>query len=229
VWSSVTPFDDSKPLDHIVKSIAQDAANEKMISTRGPFSDQNPNKAMVNKRMAQLGLDPNNVSGSIRDRAKTAQTLLPHLDDISALIRQADADGDLGLVVTRLNDLATGKVGVDPTKGKIFSKLASNLSFMSSAVGMVHGGVRAGSSLPLIDHWQHVLGAKDPETLISELGIARKWVEGYSQMVGETKPVSGITPLLGASGVPVVNSQADFDKLPKGAVYMEDGHQLMKP
>ena len=30
-------------------------------------------------------------------------------------------------------------------------------------------------------------------------------------------------------GVPVVNSQADFDKLPKGTVYMEDGHQFKKP
>ena len=200
VWGGVRPFDDTVPVDHIAKLIAQDAANEKMISTRGPFSPENPSKAMVNKRLAQMGLDPNNVSGSVRDRAAVATTVLPHLDSIDSLIHQAMTDGDLGVVMTRLNDLATGKIGVDLTKGKIFSKLATDLTFVSSAIGMAHGGARAGASLPLVEHWRRALGAKDPGTLLSELGEARKWMQGYAQMAGSSKQVNtgGMSPATGS-------------------------------
>ncbi len=199
-WASVRPFDESVPVDRIARMIAQDAANEKLISARGPFSAQNPSKAMIKSRMAQLGIDPNNIGQSIRDRASMANTLLPHMDELQSLIKQAQADGDLGVLATRFNELATGKVGVDPTKSKLFSKVASNLAFISSAIGITHGGVKGGSSLPMIEHWKSVLGAQDPNTLLSQLSVARKWIDGYAQMAGANKPVEGITPVTPPAG-----------------------------
>jgi hypothetical protein len=39
-----------------------------------------------------------------------------------------------------------------------------------------------------------------------------------------------VTPhAAGGASIPTVSTQAEFDKLPKGAVYMEDGKQYRKP
>jgi hypothetical protein len=202
-FRNVRPFDpDHATVDRIIRDIAQDAANEKEIPTRGPFDPvNNPSKTYVNARMTQLGLAPNNVTGSIRDRAAVAATIQPHIDTIENLLDQAQKDGDMGVVMTRLNRILTGDVGDDPTKGKIFSKLYTELTFMNSAVSMAHGGARAGASLPLINHWAHAIGATDPATLRSELGAVREWVDGYAKMAGAQKPVNpNIPPVPGAAG-----------------------------
>ena len=68
---------------------------------------------------------------------------------------------------------------------------------------MAHGGARAGASLPLINHWASVLGAKDPDTLKAELGVTRDWVDGYARMAGQNKPVvprGQISPVPGGAG-----------------------------
>jgi hypothetical protein len=93
------------PVDRIAREIGQDAANWKNVSARGPFSDQNPSKMMINKRMAELGIDPNNISGSIRDRAATASTVLPHLDE-TAQLRQQCVEFMEGLVIQVVQRLA---------------------------------------------------------------------------------------------------------------------------
>jgi hypothetical protein len=201
-WSSVRPFDPTKPIDNIVKLIAQDATNEKMIATKGPFSDENPSKAMVNKRLAQLGLDPNNVTGSIRDRVALASTVLPHISSIQGLVDEAEHTGQLGVVMKRWNDVVLNKVGDDPTPNQIITRLASNLSLATTALGMTHGGARAASSLPVIAHWNEVIGAKTERTLKAQLGVVREWLEGYSKMAGPNKDLNLSIPPVGGRGAP---------------------------
>ena len=149
--------------------------------------------------MAQLGIDPNNVSATMRDRAELAQTVLPHFDTVMNLIQQAKADGDMGILMTRWNDLLTGKVGEDPTKGHVFSALSTQLTFLNSAIAMTHGGLRAAASPQVLEKWNAAIHAKDPDTLVSQLQQAHEWMEGYAKMAEGAKKV---TPTSGETATP---------------------------
>ncbi len=173
---AVAPFNPSNRIDNLVALMAKDET-----AARGLMDARD--KKLVTARMAQLGVDPNNVTGSMRDRAAQASTVLEHLNQVQGIIDEADKARELGLVATRWNDFLTGKLGEDPTKDHIFSKLATNLTFLQSAVAMAHGGVRAGGSLPMVEHWQTALAAKDPGTLRQQLNVAKSWMQGYAQMV----------------------------------------------
>lgn len=176
------PFDpDGNVIDSLVRNIAQDGANWKAVPSY--------QKAAVNKRLMESNLQPNNVTNDIRGRAAMANQTISHLDTIIEKIKQADKDGDLGVLATRWNDLLTGDVGNDVTKGKLFSSLGADLSFLTKNMAMVHGGVRAAASKPILEEMKKTLQAKDPATMISQLQAARGWMVGYSKMAGPEKPI----------------------------------------
>jgi len=58
------------------------------------------------------------------------------------------------------------------------------------------------------------------------MGNAREKIKGMlkSSAIGQAVGAPG-----GDQNIPVVRSQADFDKLPKGAIFMEDGKKYKKP
>jgi hypothetical protein len=181
----VKPFDPSNRTDSIVSAIGNDAANWKMAT--------NPaDKYQITKRMAELGIDPGNITGSMRDRAKNARLILGHLDEVNRIIDQAEKDGELGVVATRWNDFLTNKLGTDPTKDQTFAKLSSELGFLSTAVAMAHGGLRGGSSPGMVEHWEKALEAKDAGTLRAKLGEAKKWMQGYATLDHGMQDVSPI-------------------------------------
>lgn len=169
-------------IDHLVQMIGADSKNTTWLNGH-------PEKYKVERRMAELGIDPNNVTGSQRERAKNAQLILQHLGSINDLIDQADKQGELGVVANRWNDFLTNKLGKDETKDQIFSKLSSELGFLTTAAAMAHGGVRGGSSPQMLEHWEKTLEAKDPATLKSKLSALKEWMQGYSAMVPEPKDV----------------------------------------
>jgi hypothetical protein len=184
--STIAPFDSSSRLDSIVKQIANGDTTLAKSATNAR------DKYQIETRMAQLGLDPANITTSMRDRANNARLILDHMKDINGIIDKADKDGDLGVVATRWNDFLTNKLGKDPTKTQVFAKLSSELGFLSTAVSMAHGGLRGGSSPTMVEHWEKALDAKDPQTLRAKLGEATKWMEGYSKLdQGLTKQANG--------------------------------------
>jgi hypothetical protein len=206
----IKPFNPSDRIDNLVRLMGQDAANERLLYGR--------DKVAVTNRMAQLGIDPNNATGSMRDQAARAGLVLDHLKTINQIINKAEADGDLGLVASRWNDFLTNKLGKDPTKTQVFSKLSSQLGFLSTAIAMTHGGLRAGSSEPVIEHWQKVLYAQDPDTLRSKLAQATNWMQGYYGLVGSGKQAGGskndvtITPVTPSAQPVDSNKVNDFLK-----------------
>ena len=177
---TIRPFDPSSRTDNIVSAIASDAANWKMATNAA-------DKYQISKRMTELGLDPNNITGSMRERATNAKLILGHLGDVNKIIDEADKAGELGIVATRWNDFLTNKLGSDPTPDHIFSKLTSNREFLATAIAMAHGGLRGGSSPQMLEHWQAALSAKDGATLKAKLGQATKWMEGYASMLPSPK------------------------------------------
>lgn len=192
--ASVPPFDPANRLDSLVQQIANGDTTLEKAKTNAR------DKFQIEDRMAQLGLTPANITTSMRERATNARNILKEMDRIDGIITQADKDGDLGVVATRWNDFLTNKLGSDPTKTQVFSKLSSDLGFLSTAVSMAHGGLRGGSSPTMVEHWEKALDAKDPATLKSKLGEARQWMEQYAQM---DKGLKGqpITPLQAGGSV----------------------------
>jgi len=191
----IRPLDPANELDHKVIALATDAQMGGHLITNAQDKDR------VNRRMAELGLQPGMITSSMRDRAKNARLILGHLTDINSIINQADKDGDLGVVATRWNDFLTNKLGSDPTKTQVFAKLSSELGFLSTAVSMAHGGLRGGSSPTMVEHWEKALDAKDPQTLRAKLGEAKKWMEGYATL---DRGMADISALPGAG--PDVNA-----------------------
>ena len=157
----------------------------------------------IELRMTELGIDPNNITTSMLERANNAKLVMGHIQDITNIINEAERKGELGVVATRWNDWLTNKLGDDPTPDHIFSKLSGNQGFLSTAVAMAHGGLRGGASPQMVEHWEKALSAKDGGTLKAKLGEAMKWMGGYAAMVPDTKDVAdklraktggGITP-----------------------------------
>ena len=76
----------------------------------------------------------------------------------------------------------------------------------------------------------------DVETVRNKLAAIRKqiqglneaqreaYAEGFQALPGDKAAAKG-----GSSGIPTISSQAEFDKLPSGAEFMEDGEKYRKP
>lgn len=173
------PFNPTDPIDNVIRM----AASDSQLGDREFHKLTKPQQAQYEKRLADLDVTPNNVSNSIRERAILARGVLSHLGDINKLIDQADREGDLGVVATRWNDFINDKLGSDPTKSQIFSKLRSEQGFLSTAAAMAHGGLRGGSSPSMVSHWQQILEAKDAKTLKSKLSALTDWMTTYANMV----------------------------------------------
>lgn len=205
VGPSVQPFNPADPVDAAVQRLANDAANWKGISDR-PGDVVNSNK--VNKRLAELGVAPNNITGSIRDMAERAKTVLPEYDKVLGLVSKLDKEGKLGAVNSRWADFMAGKVGQgDPE----FQHLRVGLSLLKSNLALVHGGARAGGSIEMAKRFDKLLnsGVMDGKTLAAGIDEAKQWVSGYSQM--NVRPIGGgaeatpSTPLPEAPEIPKVN------------------------
>lgn len=177
----VKPFNPADSVDFRVAAIGRDAANWKMVNNAA-------DRERVVKRMAELGIEPSNITGSMRERAANAGLVLQHLTDIDKILAEAERQGELGIVATRWNDFLTNKIGQDTTKSQTFAKLQSNLGFLQTAVAMAHGGLRGGSSPQMAEHWAKALEAKDPNTLRAKLGAAKSWMQGYASMTSGSLP-----------------------------------------
>lgn len=211
--TKVRPFNPTSRLDHIVSDIARDAANWKEVTNTN-------DKFQVTQRMAELNLDPNNLTTSMREQATRAGQVLQHLDEIDKLIDEADKAGVLNNVAANWNRFLTqGSLSAhvpgigmepkkftfsaDPTVNQIFSRLETNKGFLATAVGMTHGGMKAGSSEPIIDHWEKILSANDAPTLRARLAEARNWMKGYASMRPTQEQIEqkvGASPAGGGGG-----------------------------
>ena len=180
VPKSGSPFDPTNPIDRAIYFSGIDTKMGDDIKKDLPKG--NYIKEALSNRAAELGVIPNEVDAAERSRSLMAQSLIPHMEAVYNLIHQAEAEGELGVVKTRWNQLLTGKVGDDPTPDHIYSKLATNLSFLGSATAMVHGGLRGGSSPGMIQHWDEAIRAADPETMLAELGQVYEWMKGYQNI-----------------------------------------------
>ena len=74
------------------------------------------------------------------------------------------------------------------------------------------------------------------ETVKTKLAAMRKQIQGLNEAQREAYaegfqalPGDKAAAKAGASGIPTVASQSDFDKLPSGAEFMEDGKKYRKP
>jgi hypothetical protein len=150
-------------------------------------------------------------------RAQLAAQEVPGvIQEITALKDQ------LGPIAGRWSEFMQGKVGAPNPE---IAGLRSDLIFLSSAVALAHAVGRLPENLR--EEFDQMINApkQSPENLITTLNHVQKWMQDNAQyMTGRPGGAQR-----GGGGIPTVSTKAEYDKLPSGAVYMEDGRKFKKP
>lgn len=159
---------------------------------------------------------------SQRDAAGRAHTM----EDVEGRIRQALKNPEIqkgtGPLAGRLSE-AQGRLGTLP---KDLAELQQDLV----SYGAFQAGLHPVRGIGAMQYFEKVMGGlgQDPEQLIGKLDSnakTAKSVEKTGDMRTAGSPAAGGGP----ASAPTVSSKRDFDKLPSGAVYMEDGKKYRKP
>lgn len=168
-----TPADPLE-VDYWTKQVQGDAKNFGLIKNKGL-------QQAVSHKLAEQGVNVNQIDAQTRDAAKFSQAALSHINKIDSIISKLEKSGQLGPVMSRWNDFMTSKVGVGPE----FAELRNNVKLLTTAMGRVHGGARGGSSPSMIAHLNGMLNAStmDPATLRSGMGVFKDWLSTYASMV----------------------------------------------
>lgn len=122
-------------------------------------------KAMGLENQAEAGQD--HVG-----KVLAARVVVPMLYDtdpadpgVIQLINQLDKNGELGVVASRWNDFMARKVGADPTKDQLFTRLRNRLDLAQTKMMQAHVGNRGGAFM--LDHFLALaeVGKLDANTL----------------------------------------------------------------
>lgn len=126
-------------------------------------------------------------------------------------------NGKLGPMAGRWNDVMQGKVGMnDPD----FAGLRADLLMYSSAVALMHARGRLPENLR--EEFDHAIN--NPAQDFSNLKAVMTKVDGWAVKNPGVKADGGPQ-----GSTPTVTTKAEYDKLPKGTEYMEDGKKYRKP
>lgn len=158
-------------------------------------------------------------TGTQRDAAGRANTML----DLDARIRKALQNPEIqkgtGPLAGRLSEIE-GRLGTLPHD---LSELRNDLVSYGAFQAGLHP-VRGIGALQYFDKVMGGLGQK-PEELVGKLDSNKATAQSVKK-VGDVKATGSNAA---SGGPPTVTSQAEFDKLAPGTVYLEDGKKYTKP
>lgn len=118
-----------------------------------------------------------------RSTSEFAKTVIPHIQDMRDLVKQADEKGYIGPVAGRVyGDFMAGKVGTtgNPDADALLGKLRATDSLLKSGAMKVHFGSKGGSNM--YDHFSELLnsGKQSAPMLNGSLDALESFMEGYS-------------------------------------------------
>lgn len=165
----------------------------------------------------------NTVTSATKSMTEAAPKVLNFVDRIGKMVDQQQAS--LGPAASRWNEFMAGKVGAP---NPAFTQLRTDVMLLQTALMRMHVGARGGEQMMQHFHDLIDVSKQSPENLRAALGEIKAYAEEVGRAhgpAGQQPPAAGGAP----SGPPTVTTKEQFDALPKGAIYMEDGKQYRKP
>jgi hypothetical protein len=160
-------------------------------------------------------------SPTLKMRDIAAQSQLVHEQTPHMLSEIDRLKGKLGPMAGRWNDVMQGKIG---TNDPDFAGLRADLLMYSSAVALMHARGRLPENLR--EEFDHTIN--NPSQDFGNLKAVISRIDDWT-----TKNMSIMSGRQAASTAPgappTVTTKEQFDALPKGAEYMEDGKKYRKP
>lgn len=145
--------------------------------------------------------------------------MIGFVDRIGKMIDQQAAS--LGPAASRWSEFMAGKVGAPNPD---FTKLRTDVALLQTALMRMHVGARGGEQM--MEHFRDLIDVskQSPENLKAALEEIREYANAVTAHGGNQGAGAG-----GEQKVPTVTSKAEYDALPSGATYMEDGKKYKKP
>lgn len=138
-----------------------------------------------------------------------AKMLLPHIDTLKTQLAEMNKRGLIGPISSRLTELASKlgtsgdfdddeasfksyarSIDIDPKLNQstgnasndfLIGQFLSNLSFMASGAGRVHGGARGGGSIEMVKYMKSVLSAIGTASMIGgRISTLEDYMKGYA-------------------------------------------------
>lgn len=157
----------------------------------------------------------NKPGATVQGRASQAGSIIEVGNNLKAEIdKHKDALGNLS---DYWKQATNGTPIADPVASKLISEIASYAALQPAMHGMRGGQV--------MKEFEKMIGGipKDPEAL-------KAAIDGIGETAAVIKKQGQPAHTGGGSGAPpTVTTQQQFDALPKGAIYIEDGRQFKKP
>lgn len=156
----------------------------------------------------------NKPNATVAGRAAQAGSVIEAGNNLKAEI---DANKDkLGNLGSYWNQAVNGTPIADKEVSKLMAEIASYAALQPAMHGMRGGTV--------MKEFEKMIGGvpKDPEAL-------KAAIDGVAATAGVVQHQGGQPHNQSQGATPTVTSQQQFDALPKGAIYIEDGKQFRKP
>lgn len=161
----------------------------------------------------------NTPTTQTRTMVEAAPKVIGFVDRIGKMIDQQAAS--LGPAASRWSEFMAGKVGAPNPD---FTKLRTDVALLQTALMRMHVGARGGEQM--MEHFRDLIDVskQSPENLKAALEEIREYANAVTAHGGNQGAGAG-----GEQKVPTVTSKAEYDALPSGATYMEDGKKYKKP
>ncbi len=143
----------------------------------------------------------NMPTSSTRSSSEFATTILPHIDEMRQMIKDADSKGYIGPAAGRVyGQFMAGKVGStgNDDADQLLGKMRAMDSLLKTGSMRVHFGARGGANM--YDHFSDMLntGKQSAAMLNGSLDTMQKFMEGYAaagKPAGNSKPENNNDPL----------------------------------
>lgn len=131
------------------------------------------------------------ATASTRSSAEFAKTVVPHIQDMRNLVKEADQKGYIGPAAGRAyNQFMAGSVGStgNPDADKLLGRLRATDSLLKTGAMKAHFGARGGQQM--YDHFSELLnsGKQSAAMLNGSLDTLESFMQGYADAGSHNKP-----------------------------------------
>jgi hypothetical protein len=134
----------------------------------------------------------NEPTASTRTMMEGARMVLPHFEQLRTMAKLLDQQGMFGPVMSRIRELGSRAGTVDEwesainadaasQKDRLVGRFETELGFLASGAGRVHGGARGGGAISMINYMKTLIGANSTLPMFEgRMDSVEGYMKGYA-------------------------------------------------